>query len=264
MESFLKATAAIPSKTTTEQQQQKPVMHLGWGSMICKSADHMAELCIRTVHHAQVQAIVLGGAAGLSLDKLLTAKKPTMTPDILEHAKANILFVDCAPHEWLFPQASATVHHGGAGTTTAALRGGVPTIVTPVFGDQCDFRHVVNALGVGIGFAKQLHKITWQELGDALTQVTSHPDMAQRAAQLGTQLRAEDGANRAVDEIKECWDKCCAKEQLERHVACQAEDESAANAARHRLQRSMPKILVVASLVAGAALVVAALNKRRR
>lgn len=49
-------------------------------------------------------------------------------------------------------QSAATVHHGGAGTSTAALRGGVPTIVTPVFRDQYDFSFVVQKLGIGVGF----------------------------------------------------------------------------------------------------------------
>jgi UDP:flavonoid glycosyltransferase YjiC (YdhE family) len=30
----------------------------------------------------------------------------------------------------------ATVHHGGAGTTAASLRAGIPSIVCPFFGDQ--------------------------------------------------------------------------------------------------------------------------------
>jgi hypothetical protein len=31
-----------------------------------------------------------------------------------------------APHEWLFPRVVCAVHHGGAGTTGAAFRAGVP------------------------------------------------------------------------------------------------------------------------------------------
>jgi hypothetical protein len=32
-------------------------------------------------------------------------------------------YVDSVPHEWLFPQISAALHHGGAGTTAASIRG---------------------------------------------------------------------------------------------------------------------------------------------
>lgn len=42
------------------------------------------------------------------------------------------------PHDWLFDEGrvSAVCHHGGAGTTAAGLRLGLPTIIVPFFGDQ--------------------------------------------------------------------------------------------------------------------------------
>jgi UDP:flavonoid glycosyltransferase YjiC (YdhE family) len=111
------------AQTTTEIETfltaptTTPVVYLGWGSMICISAAHMVELCVRAVHHAGLRAIVLGGATGLSLDQL---SNDNVEPDIPAYAKTHILFVAFVPHEWLFPQVAATaVHHdGGAGTTT--------------------------------------------------------------------------------------------------------------------------------------------------
>jgi hypothetical protein len=35
------------------------------------------------------------------------------------------------PHDWLLPQTCAVVHHGGAGTTAAGLRWGLPTFICP-------------------------------------------------------------------------------------------------------------------------------------
>ena len=40
------------------------------------------------------------------------------------------------PHSWLFPKMAAVVHHGGARTTAAGLRAGVPNIVIPHGLDQ--------------------------------------------------------------------------------------------------------------------------------
>ena len=42
----------------------------------------------------------------------------------------NVLFMKTAPHEMLFPRCSVLVHHGGSGTTMAALRSGIPSVVT--------------------------------------------------------------------------------------------------------------------------------------
>jgi sterol 3beta-glucosyltransferase len=44
--------------------------------------------------------------------------------------------LDSVPHDWLFPRVAGVVHHGGAGTTAAGLRAGVPTVIKPFFGDQ--------------------------------------------------------------------------------------------------------------------------------
>ena len=41
----------------------------------------------------------------------------------------NVYLVGHCPHSWLFPKCSAAIHHGGAGTTAAALRAGIPSLV---------------------------------------------------------------------------------------------------------------------------------------
>src|SRR5205085_11181552 len=41
----------------------------------------------------------------------------------------DIFRAGAVSHQWLFPRASAVIHHGGAGTTAAAMRAGVPSSV---------------------------------------------------------------------------------------------------------------------------------------
>lgn len=103
-----------------------------------------------------------------------------------------------------------TIHHGGAGTTTACLRAGVPTIITPVFLDQFDHAHLVNELGVGIGFhKKQLQKISYVELGDAIRKVAADTSMRDKAKRLSEILSKEDGASCAADEVEAFWKEYC-------------------------------------------------------
>ena len=45
------------------------------------------------------------------------------------HKPDSVCLVGDCPHSWLLPQCSAAIHHGGAGTTAAALRAGLPTLV---------------------------------------------------------------------------------------------------------------------------------------
>lgn len=54
-----------------------------------------------------------------------------------------------APHDWLLPRTAAAIHHGGAGTTHAALAAGVPQGVVPFSLDQPYYARRVEALGLG-------------------------------------------------------------------------------------------------------------------
>merc|ERR1740138_515151 len=124
--------------------------------MMAVSAEHMSSLAVRALMQSKARGIILGGYAELGEDKLQGQED---TKQMLEYAKQNVLFVKTAPHEWLFPQCACTVHHGGSGTTAAALRAGRPTIVTPCFLDQFDNARLAAQAGVGVEM-KQFSKVT--------------------------------------------------------------------------------------------------------
>ncbi|KAJ0796196.1 putative sterol 3-beta-glucosyltransferase [Helianthus annuus] len=64
----------------------------------------------------------------------------------LAKSKDFVYLLDNVPHDWLFLQCSAVVHHGGAGTTAAGLKA---ACVVPFFGDQPFWGRQVHAKGVG-------------------------------------------------------------------------------------------------------------------
>ncbi len=106
-----------------------------------------------------------------------------------------------APHDRLLPFVSATLHHGGAGTTGAALRAGRPTAICPFIGDQPFWARRANALGVG---PKPLDKrtMTVDDLASAFMAM-DNPAMRSRAAELGAAIRAEKGVEQAVGFIND-------------------------------------------------------------
>jgi UDP:flavonoid glycosyltransferase YjiC (YdhE family) len=55
-----------------------------------------------------------------------------------------------APFRQLLPLCGAIVHHGGIGTTAAALEAGCPQLVLPLAWDQPDNAARVAALGAGV------------------------------------------------------------------------------------------------------------------
>jgi UDP:flavonoid glycosyltransferase YjiC (YdhE family) len=95
----------------------------------------------------------------------------------------------------------AIVHHGGAGTTGAALRAGVPSIVVPLGFDQPFWGGRVHALGVGPRPISR-RRLTASRLADAIRTATTDGAMQARAASLGVALRAERGVETAVADIE--------------------------------------------------------------
>ena len=102
-------------------------------------------------------------------------------------------------HDQLFRHASAVIHHGGAGTTASALHAGVPQIVVPHIGDQNFFGQEVERFGCGF----RLKKAVWPEqLHLALDRLLADPARLRRAAEVGRELRAENGPENAAQELE--------------------------------------------------------------
>jgi sterol 3beta-glucosyltransferase len=108
--------------------------------------------------------------------------------------------LDTVPHDWLFPQVAAVVHHGGAGTTAAGLRAGKPSVICPFLGDQPFWGGIVQQLGVGPEPIPQ-RRLTADRLAEAIRMAVQDVAMQNRADELGKKIRAEDGVARAVEII---------------------------------------------------------------
>ena len=173
-----------PEALQTFLESGPPPVYVGFGSISGKNPEKTTRIIVDALQEAGVRGIVATGWGGLKVDHL---------PD-------TILRIDQAPHDWLFPRMAAVVHHGGAGTTAAGLRAGRPTIICPFFGDQPFWGKTVHALGVGSKPIPQ-KKLTVPKLAAAIREVTTSTSIQQKAEQLGTQIRAENGVQEAVDII---------------------------------------------------------------
>ena len=106
--------------------------------------------------------------------------------------------VEDVPLDCLFEQVKATIHHGGAGTTSASLRAGIPTIVVPFFADQPFWGWRVAELGVGPEPISP-RSLGVEQLANAIRRTTSDRDMQSRVAAMGRRIRRENGIERAVE-----------------------------------------------------------------
>jgi sterol 3beta-glucosyltransferase len=162
-----------------------PPIYIGFGSMSSRDPKETAQLAIQALKLAKQRGVLLSGWGGLEEADL----------------PGEVMMVESIPHTWLFTRMAAVVHHGGAGTTGAGLRAGVPSVIVPFFGDQPFWGRRVADLGVGPRPIPR-KKLTTERLAHAIRQSVSDQGMRRRAAELGTRIRAEDGVSSAVKVIE--------------------------------------------------------------
>ncbi|KAL7176170.1 hypothetical protein ACSBR2_029682 [Camellia fascicularis] len=103
---------------------------------------------------------------------------------------------DC-PHDWLFPQCLAVVHHGSAGTTATGLRAGCPTTIVPFFGDQFFWGERIYEKGLGPA-PIPISQLNVESLSDAV-QFMLQPEVKSQAMEIAKSIENEDGIVAAVD-----------------------------------------------------------------
>lgn len=163
-----------------------PPVYVGFGSMASRKPQETADLVTEAIARAGQRAVMLSGWGGL---------RATNLPD-------TVIAVDSIPFAWLFPRVAAVVHHGGAGTTSAGLRAGIPSVIVPFFGDQPFWGQRVLELGVGPRPIPR-RMLTVERLAQAIQTAVTDQGMHQRAADLGADIRSEDGIGRAVAVVQQ-------------------------------------------------------------
>ena len=93
------------------------------------------------------------------------------------------------------------IHHGGAGTTGAALRAKVPSIIVPHAFDQRFWGRRVSALGCGPP-PIDVEGLTASGLASALQMAIEDDRMRSALARVGDCLQAEDGPARAAEQLE--------------------------------------------------------------
>ncbi|KAL2809204.1 hypothetical protein BJX63DRAFT_370462 [Aspergillus granulosus] len=171
------------------RQDGKKIVYIGFGSIVVSDPSALTRTVVESVLKADVRCILSKGWSARLGDPSSTKAEIPLPPEIHQ--------IQSAPHDWLFSQIDAAAHHGGAGTTGASLRAGVPTIIKPFFGDQFFFGNRVEDLGVGIC----MKKLNVSVFSRALWEVTHSERMIVKAKNLGERIRNEDGVGMAIQTI---------------------------------------------------------------
>ncbi len=158
-----------------------PPIYVGFGSTTSRDPEKTVGTVLDALRQSGQRGVIATGRAGLS------------QPDL----PGEVFVTGAVPHDWLFPRMAAVVHHGGAGTTGAGLRAGVPSIIVPGANDQPFWGRRVEALGAGPAPIPR-RRLTADRLARAISVAVTDQSIRKRAAELGETIRAEDGVDNAV------------------------------------------------------------------
>lgn len=160
-------------------------VYAGFGSMPLGLSKSKAAVFLEALRLSGQRAVIARGWGGWSD----------------EFSGLQVHVIDAAPHRQLFPLMAGAVHHGGAGTTAAALLAGLPSLVTPLMMDQFFFGNLVARHGAG---PEPLPVKQWRAdvLAGRIAALTRAPDYARRARDIAARMAQERGLARALRAVE--------------------------------------------------------------
>jgi UDP:flavonoid glycosyltransferase YjiC (YdhE family) len=174
-----------PKKLQEFLDAGKPPVFIGFGSMPVKNPRRTTEIILEALQRSGQRGILHSGWGGLGNISL----------------PGNVFKIEYAPYDWLFPRMSMIFHHGGSGTTSYALRSGVPSCVIPFVFDQFFWGHRAFELGVGPKPIPR-SKLTVERLTCAIKSGIDDSEFREKAAAIGNKISNENGIQNAISIIE--------------------------------------------------------------
>eukprot|EP01064_Diplonema_japonicum_P008511 TRINITY_DN15977_c0_g2_i1.p1 TRINITY_DN15977_c0_g2~~TRINITY_DN15977_c0_g2_i1.p1 ORF type:complete len:491 (+),score=81.08 TRINITY_DN15977_c0_g2_i1:54-1475(+) len=197
--SFLVPSNGLPDHIATFLNKCKEgnvkVAYLGYGSMTVDVKERAAVLgkFIEALKITKMGGVVQEGWAGFCEGDIGLGLKAKMLPPLCFSGEVS--------HDALFPCCDVVLHHGGAGTTAAALLSGTPSLVTPLHFDQAWHADAVARLSCGLRLRPLTsHTVSPAALAQTLTDLT-HLVQVKRSRVVARELRQQDGLHAIVGTV---------------------------------------------------------------
>jgi vancomycin aglycone glucosyltransferase len=179
---FLSDPTPLPDYLEKFLAAGEPPIYFGFGSMPTVSPRETSRMFINAARALGRRAIISQGWANL---------------DMIDN-KDDCISIGAVAHNRLFQRVAAIVHHGGAGTTSAAARAGKPQVIVPHISDQYYWAHRVMELGVGVA-TRDAMRLSTDELVGAVRHCM-RPKVAASAHSLASRIELH-GARIAAERI---------------------------------------------------------------
>jgi sterol 3beta-glucosyltransferase len=163
-----------------------PLIVFSFGSMLHHDPKRVTDIFLESIRRIGCRAIIQHGSSNLAIGDL----------------PSNIRAVGFVPHNWLFSRAACVVHHGGAGTTAATLRLGVPSVVVPHLFDQPIWAQLIHELGCSeppIAYSQ----LTVERLTSAINTTITTSGYHRTTSSLSKKINTEMGVQKARQLIED-------------------------------------------------------------
>lgn len=157
----------------------KPPVCITFGSMVNRDKERIIHIITNALKQTNNRGVILSGWSGIT-----------------NQSSDDLLYLEAVPHDWLLPKCKMVIHHGGAGTTSAGLRAGIPNIVLPFTADQPFWGWRVYATGAGPR-PILVKNLSTEKLVRAIAEAGNQA-ICKQAQALGERIRSEDGVSQAV------------------------------------------------------------------
>ena len=160
-----------------------PPVCVSFGSMVNRDAERIDCIVREALTQTGQRGIILSGWGKVNLP-----------------SSKDLLYLESVPHDWLLPHCKMIIHHGGAGTTSAGLRAGIPNIIVPFTADQPFWGNRVSAIHAG---PKPIlvKNLSVKRLASAIIEAESKV-IRERAQAIGQRVGCEEGVSRAIELIE--------------------------------------------------------------
>ncbi len=162
----------------------EPPVCVTFGSMVNQEAERIQRLVLQSLRTDRQRVVLLSGWGR----------------ELVSDTDDSVFNINSAPHDWLFPRCKAVIHHGGAGTTGAVFRAGIPQLIIPHGMDQLFWGKQVAYSGAGT-LPIEIDKLSETILVAAIHQFEL-PKMRLQAQRIGEEIHGEDGVGQAVQIIE--------------------------------------------------------------
>ena len=161
----------------------KPIA-ISFSSMPLKNPNKFIEMLNLSLKESENKAILLAGNSGIDFK-----------------GNENLYVIKQVPHGILFPRCKAVIHHGGVGTTAAAISAGIPQLIIPFSADQPFWANRMYKLGVALKPIKE-KELTIDKFKEIFSQFEDK-DLNNSAKELSDIINSENGLDNAIIFLEE-------------------------------------------------------------